>query len=166
MKTLLVVGLVLALAGFEQDQSRGPGPDRLVGTWKLVSVSATSEGQVIPNPMGQGPTGALTYTRNGRMSALVSFGGRQPFSRTDRGGATVEERAEAFRTFFAYAGRYTLKGDKVIHHVEIASIPNWVNTDLVRDLVQFDRGRMTLRTPPMGAGDTQGIIELVWERLE
>ena len=47
---------------------------------------------------------------------MISSDGRKSLS---VGGGTVEEQAEAFKTFLAYAGRYTFSGDKVIHHVEI-----------------------------------------------
>ena len=50
------------------------------------------------------------------------------------GGGTVEEQAEAFKTFLAYAGRYTFSGDKVTHHVEISSIQNYVDRNLVRSV--------------------------------
>ena len=48
------------------------------------------------------------------------------------GGGSIEEQAEAFKTFLAYAGRYTLNGDKVTHTVEVSSIQNYVNRDLLR----------------------------------
>jgi hypothetical protein len=40
-----------------------------------------------------------------------------------------------------------LNGDKVVHHVEASSIPNWVNTDLVRLIVKLQGDRLTLRAP-------------------
>ncbi len=46
----------------------------------------------------------------------------------------------------------------------MASVGNWVNTDLVR-LLSIDRNRMTLRTPPLSIGETIQTIELTWERL-
>ena len=109
------------------------GRDKLVGTWKLLSASlSTAGGERNDAPFGPNPTGFLTYTREGRMSAMISYGGRKPLSVSDWSLAAVDEKAEAFGTFAAYAGRYTLMEDKVIHHVEISSLQNWVNTDLVR----------------------------------
>jgi len=50
------------------------GSEKLVGTWKLVSASiSTASGERNDGPFGPSPTGFLTYTREGRMSAIISF---------------------------------------------------------------------------------------------
>jgi hypothetical protein len=72
---------------------------------------------------------------------MISYGERMPLSVSDLSLAPVEEKAEAFSTFFAHAGRYTLMEDKVIHHVEISSLQNWVDTNLVR-LIKFQGDRI------------------------
>src|SRR5271155_2506837 len=87
--------------------------DKLVGTWKLVSASSTtSAGERSETPYGPSPVGFLTYTAEGRVTAMISNDGREPLS---FGGGSQQEQAEAFKTFLAYAGRYKLIGDKVIH---------------------------------------------------
>ena len=49
------------------------GRDKLVGTWKLLSASlSTAGGERDDAPFGLSPTGFLTYTREGRMSAMIS----------------------------------------------------------------------------------------------
>ncbi len=98
------------------------------------------------------------------MTAIISYGGRKRFSSSDSSSAPVKEQAEAFRTFVAYAGRYTLNGDNVIHHVEISSIQDWVDTDLVRS-VKFEGERIVLVAPPMPAGGKIQTFELIWQRL-
>jgi hypothetical protein len=139
--------------------------DELVGTWKLVSASlSTADSERNDTPFGPSPTGFLTYTREGRMSAMISYSGRKPLSVIELPLAAVEERAEAFGTFLAYAGRYTLMEDRVIHHVEISSLQNWVNTDLVR-LIKFQGDRIILATPPSSIGGKIQTWELVWERV-
>jgi Lipocalin-like domain len=110
--------------------------DNLAGTWTLVSASAsTASGERGDGPFGPSPTGILIYTREGQMAVMVSYSGRKPLP-ADPFLATIEERAEAFTTFFGYAGRYTLSGDNVIHHAEISSLQNFVGADLVR-LIKF-----------------------------
>ena len=139
--------------------------DNLAGTWKLVSASlSTAGGERNDAPFGPCPAGFLTYTREGRMSAMISYGGRKPLSVSDWTLAAVEEKAEAFGTFAAYAGRYTLTEDQVIHHVEVSSLQNWVNTDLVR-LIKFQGNRILLRTPPTESNGKIQTWELVWERV-
>lgn len=151
-----------AFPSFGMAQSK----DSLVGTWKLVSVtSRTDKGDLNTNAHGTHPVGLLTYTPEGRISVVIAEDGRKPLSVADRVSAPIEERAQAYSTFHAYAGRYTFTGDKVIHHVEVASLPNEVNTDQVR-FVKLQGDRLTLRTPPMLRGGVPLTLELVWERLK
>jgi Lipocalin-like domain len=139
--------------------------EKLIGTWKLVSASSTtSTGERIDAPYGSGPTGFLTYGADGRMTSLISYGGRKPLSFGGGTRSPQEEQAEAFNTFLAYAGRYTLSDDKVTHHVEISSIQNYVNKDMARS-IKFDSDRITLTTPPMAVNGKIQTIELIWERL-
>ena len=140
----------------------GDPNEKLLGTWKLVSASSkTSKGERDETPYGRNPVGFLTYAADGRITALISYGGRKSLS---SGGGSVEEQAEAFKTFLAYAGRYTLNGDKVTHTVEVSSIQNYVNRDLLRG-VKFENDRMTLTTPPTMVNGKVQTIELTWQRL-
>jgi hypothetical protein len=139
----------------------GHANDKLVGTWKLVSASSTtSSGERNDAPYGPRPEGLLTYG-DGRVIALISYGGRKSLS---VGGGSLDEQAEAFKTFLAYAGRYIFNGDKVIHHVEISSIQNYVGKDLVRT-VRFRGDQIILVTPPTRINREIQIVELIWQRL-
>jgi len=134
---------------------------KLVGTWKLVSVSSTTKaGGRDDAPYNHNPVGFLTYSEDGRVTAMISYGGRKPLSIR----AATQEQAEAFKTFLAYAGRYTFSGDKVVHHIEISSIQNYVGKDLVRS-VKFEGDRITLVTPPTPVNGKVQTFELIWERL-
>jgi hypothetical protein len=139
----------------------GHTDDKLVGTWKLVSASSTTRsGKRNETPYGARPTGLLTY-RDGRVFAMISYDGRKPLS---AGGGNQEEQAEAFKTFLAYAGRYIFDGGKVMHHVEVSSIQNYVGKDLVRT-VKFQDDQIILVTPPTRLNGKIQIIELIWQRL-
>ncbi|HEV7967648.1 MAG TPA: lipocalin-like domain-containing protein [Candidatus Acidoferrales bacterium] len=139
--------------------------DKLVGTWKLVSASsATSNGERSETPYGPSPMGFLTYTEEGRVSALISYGGRKTLSVGAATLALQEEQAEAFKTFLAYAGRYTLSGDRVIHHIEISSIQNYVGKDMVRS-IKFQDDQIVLVTPPTPVNGKIQTVELIWQRL-
>jgi Lipocalin-like domain len=76
----------------------------------------------------------------------------------------VEELAQAFTTFNAYAGTYTLSGNTVTHQIEIASIPNRVGTTLVRTFT-LNESRLTLVTPPVLSDGVEAVFELLWERI-
>ena len=136
--------------------------DELVGTWKLVSASSTTAaGEGTESPYGINPAGFLTYTADGKVTALISYDGRKPLP---FGGGTLAEQAEAFKTFFAYAGQYVRNGDKVTHHIEISSIQNYVGKDLVRS-IKFEGDQITLVTPPTLVNGKTQTVALVWQRL-
>jgi hypothetical protein len=136
--------------------------DKLVGTWKLISASSTtSAGDRDETPYGPSPAGFLTYTADGRVTALISYGGRKTLS---FGGGAPEEQAQAFKTFLGYAGRYSFDGDKVTHHIEISSIENYVGKDLVRT-VTLHEDRITLVTPPTPMNGRNQTVKLIWQRL-
>lgn len=139
----------------------GHADDKLLGTWKLVSTSSTTaSGKRNEAPYGASPTGLLTY-RDGRVTALISHDGRKSLP---IGGGTLEQQAEAFKTFLAYAGRYTLDGDTITHHVEVSSIQNYVGRDLIRN-VKFQGDQIKLITPPTRINGEVQTVELIWERL-
>jgi hypothetical protein len=158
-----ILAISLILVAFPSHGS-AQSKDALVGTWKLVSVTNTTEKrEVIEDAYGKNPTGFLTYTADGRMMAIIAQDGRKPLSALP---GPVQERAEAFSTFAAYAGRYTLSGDRVIHHVEAALLQDMVNTDQVRFIVKLQDNRLTLRTPLYVARNGVRLSqELVWERM-
>ena len=155
----------MAESGTSSRDVLAPSNETLVGAWELVSASSTtSTGERSEDPYGANPTGFLTYTEGGRVTALISYGGRKPLSPGAAGPALQQEQAEAFKTFFAYAGRYSLRGDKVTHHIEISSIPNYVGRDLVRT-VRFLGDRIVLTTPPTLVNGKIQTVELIWQRL-
>ena len=140
------------------------GAHAVVGTWSLVAARAWTDSASDEAPYGEAPRGLLAYTAAGRVVAMISHGHRELLS-GDRISAPVGERANAFASFFAYGGRFDVVDGRVVHHVEVASVENWVGTDLVR-LMAFDGSRLTLRTPPLAVGGEMRVTELYWERIE
>ncbi|NJR49817.1 MAG: lipocalin-like domain-containing protein [Leptolyngbyaceae cyanobacterium CSU_1_3] len=144
----------------------------LVGTWKLISATAIhSDGTVDSEVYGASPTGYITYTADGYMMVMFSRSDRFPLSQEVRSPLSqemqslpAEELAQAFTTFNAYAGTYTLSGNTVTHHIEIASIPNRVSTTLVRTFL-LTSNQVTLRTLPALNDGVEKAFELVWERV-
>jgi hypothetical protein len=164
MRSNLVL-LVLVVAAFSTEVNAQCNYS-VVGTWKLVSVTSTNDkGEVNNVVLGQNPSGLLTYTADGRMMAIISDGGRKPLSTPDRVAAPAEERAQAYVTFMAYAGRYTFTCDKVVHHVEVASLHNWVNFDQTRIVTFQDNHLIVHNTPQLRNGVTVNL-ESVWERVK
>jgi hypothetical protein len=144
----------------------------LIGIWKLISATAIyADGTVTPDVYGIHPVGYITYTPDGHMMVMFSRSDRPSLSQEVRSPLSsemqslpAEELAQAFTTFNAYAGTYTLSGNTVIHHIEIASIPNRVSTTLVRTFT-LNENQVTLRTSPVLNDDVEIVFELVWQRI-
>ncbi len=136
----------------------------LIGTWRLVSYhSKTADGRML-YPYGMQVAGFITYTPEGRMAVAFGKADRPRFASGDRVGATSEEKAAAYDTFFAYAGTYEFLGDRVVHHVEVCLFPNWVGTDLTR-FVALEGDTATFTTVPYLRGGVEQTGYLVWQRL-
>jgi Lipocalin-like domain len=163
---MLRLAIICGLLFIQQawSQSMTPSKDQIVGTWRLVAASATSGSIRNDAPYGPTPSGLITYTDDGRVMAIICHSGRKPLASGDRISASTEERAEAFATSFSYAGRYSISNDKIIHRVELASVQNWVDTDLIR-LARVDGDRITLTTPAISVGGEIRTTELIWERI-
>ena len=140
------------------------GDNALLGTWKLKSFvrEDVATGERRP-ALGEHPEGYLGYGVDGRMYALFVAGGRvvpagdQP---------TDAERVQLHKSMIAYAGSYTIAGDRVIHHIDIA----WNNARLGSDQVRFfklEGERLTLTTErnksPIDGSEGFGVLE--FERL-
>ena len=102
----------------------------------------------------------IMYSADGYVGVVSTPAGRKKLSappgRTDLGGATPEELAEATRAVTCYAGHYELKGDVVHHHVEMALNPNLIGQTMVRR-VQIDGADLTLSAMPDAQGRTRRI---------
>jgi len=131
----------------------------VVGTWKLVS-SVTEElatGKKTPL-LGEHPKGYLIYTPQGRMMVLLVHQTRSP-PKID------EDRINLHKYMAAYSGRYTVEGDKVVHHVDISWNEAWTGTHQVR-FVKVEGDRLTITTAPAKHPITgvESTAVLVWER--
>lgn len=125
--------------------------DRLCGTWVLVSWTASaSDRAVLPYPMGKDALGQIIYSPDRYVLAQLA---RNPTSSADADPAVPAS--------IAYGGRVEVSGtaSEIRHHVEIASIPAWIGTTLVR-AYRFEGERLTLSF--VGAGGNSNTLE--WKR--
>jgi Lipocalin-like domain len=122
---LCVLALVAAPAHADDQELR----QKIVGTWKLVSVVyEDQETKALTPVLGEHPKGRQIATADGRWLALVTAEGR-PVPKTD------EERAQALRTMIAYSGRYRVEDGKVATKVEAAWNEAWVGGEQTRSFV-------------------------------
>lgn len=140
-------------------------PNPLVGTWKLVSSTRrdVESGEEVQT-FGPQPTGFLSYSPGGRMMVVVVGDDRREASGPVPSDA---EKLAWFNGALAYAGRYTLDGGEVTHHVEASLNPLRPGGRLVRS-VRLDGSVLTLTAPPApySAEGRIGVVTIVWKRIE
>lgn len=163
-KVSIATGLVL-LAGSTAVLCQQPpctGPQ--LGTWKLVSVTFQDQdtGQRT-EPYGAHPSGYLSYGADCRMYAIIVSEGRKPPAGDVPTGA---EQAGLYNGMVAYAGTYTIDGDKVSHHVDISWNQAWTGTIQVRQF-RIDGDRLQIHSVPAKSFQDGRVIiaALEWTRV-
>lgn len=146
-----------------------PAMSKLIGTWELVDWTA-SVGQREYRPFGGDAVGRLTYTDDGRMWATLMRRERPSVEATTLAAATESERAAVAAGYVNYAGTYTDLGDRVLHHVEVSLLPNWVGDDQERIVSWVPSGNgadhLELSTLPERGRSGEPIVNrLRWRRL-
>jgi Lipocalin-like domain len=156
MRALLFCALLLVNV-----PARASDSDRIIGTWKLVSVVYEDAQTKDRTPvLGEHPHGYQIATPEGRWLALVTADGR-PVPKTD------EDRAQALRTMIAYSGRYRVEDGKVITKVEIAWNEAWVGSEQVRFLRFEGDDLLHIESPPMPHPNVNNKVVRVivsWQR--
>lgn len=133
----------------------------LIGTWRLVSFELRSPDGALSHPYGRDAVGYLFYNDQGFMSA--AFMGA---NRARPGSSDLADTAKGvnFDAFNAYCGRFEVRGDRLVHHVEVASLPQWSGQDQER-IFKIDGTRLILETPPLAIGSQSPTAYLIWERV-
>jgi hypothetical protein len=108
--------------------------------------------------------GYLSYSADGRTYAIATSDNRIEPLDVD---AADEERVKLHRTMFAYAGTYTLEGDKVTHHMDVSWNEAWTGTDVVR-LYKLEANTLTITTAPSKSSfdGREGRTVVVWEKVK
>ncbi len=138
--------------------------EQFVGAWRLLSLEARTSADDVGYPYGKDAAGYLLYTGEGYMSVSVMQARRTNFASLDDLQAPAEEKLAAFDTYSSYSGRYEIRGQKVIHHVELSLFPNWTGKEQER-YFEFSGDRLTLSAPPMQIGGVEQKLVAIWLRL-
>jgi hypothetical protein len=118
---------------------------RMVGAWLLAQWCTTySDGRAPTYPFGRDAQGLLTYSADGHMSALIQSAARPALSGASAKHSPAAERLAAFDGCFAYAGRFSVQGAQVTHHVTLALNPNFIGSDQVRTMTWEGDTQLTL----------------------
>ena len=139
-------------------------PSDLHGGWRLTRWDYTIDGEFRGYSMGEDAKGQIIYTPDGNRSAILSQADRPPVDAVAFHQATVEERNRAALSYVSYGGTWELSDEVVTHHVEFALFPNWIGTDLVRE-VSWDGDSLVLTGVPETSASGKVVVNrLFWER--
>ncbi|NEQ11709.1 MAG: lipocalin-like domain-containing protein [Moorea sp. SIO4E2] len=152
--------------------------DAFVGTWKLVEMKYVDKQQKISYPYGKNPVGHIIYTKEGYMSASIMMSNRLNLGLSMeeiQNGRNVSKLQlitnilkyikatfrffQAARNYISYSGKYEIRDNKVIHHVEVSLIPDLTGIDLERT---FELSEDILVLTASSAGNTFCIT---WQRV-
>ena len=136
-----------------------------LGTWKLQSFTTEDVATgAKTNMFGDHPSGCLSYGPDCRMYAILVKEGRKA---PDTLVPNDAERVDLYSGFIAYAGTYSIEGDKVSHHIDASRNQSWTGTTQVRQF-RIDGNSLYIRTlpatDPMTGEETSAV--LVWIKVE
>ena len=136
----------------------------IAGVWKLRSYSRRflDTGEVRDDML---PHAYILYTPGGHIMSITVEADRKPPAGSV---LTDQERIRLFNSVIsAYAGTYTVEGDRVTHAVELSWNESWTGTRLVRHF-SVEGDTLTIETTPRtsGTGNRKFISTLTWQRVE
>jgi hypothetical protein len=139
----------------------------VVGTWQVTSFSVLmSDTNEALRPFGdEHPIGYLQYSPGGHMVVFVSSGTPKRAAGTAYNDA---ERLDIYNGIIgAYAGTYSVEGNKITHHIVASWFPEWIGGDQTR-YAEIEGNRLTIKTAP-GKNPQDGreyIATVTFERVE
>jgi len=138
--------------------------EQLIGAWDLVDWRIDyDDGRPPGYPFGADANGQISYTGDGRMSAVIQAAGRRPLSTASPRQAPAEECRDAFTSFFCYAGTWTLEGDTMVHRLTLALNPAMLGTEQRRHAQLQGEVLELSATERLGADHTR-THRLRWRR--
>jgi len=137
----------------------------LNGTWQLESWTiGYSDRDDFTYPYGEDPQGLLLYTDDGWMSASICRKKRALLPQDVSFRKLPDElRAEAFASYFHYAGRYRVVEGDVVHYVTQSLNPNFPGTEQLRH-AELD-GQTLVLSGKDQVGEITRFHSLVWHKL-
>ena len=137
----------------------------IVGTWRLVSFTEEDlQTKALTHPLGQEPNALVIYAADGYAATIFTSSDRSPPIAAQ---ATAAEAVRLFRSMVAFAGRYELRGDKLIYYPEASWNEAW-NGAVQERLFEIDGDDLRVRSVPATSTLTgaQTVFTLVWKRAK
>jgi len=135
---------------------------RIVGTWELVSITATRPDGTREQPYGPGE-GIMMFDAAGRYSTQFCGLNRAKYASNNRMKGTPEEYQATAQGCNTHWGKYTVdQADGTFTlSIQNASFPNWVGVQQKRPFTVTAR-EMQYTTP----GSAGGTAVAIWKRAQ
>jgi hypothetical protein len=136
----------------------------ILGAWRLVAFTRRSAMRHTEDVFGPDPQGLLCYTADGGLSVVLSAADRiTRFADDGFLSGTMAEKAAAYESYCSYAGRYTIDGDTITHHLDLSLFPNWRGSIQPRRW-RFEEDCLVLTSQPIVADGQSWVYEARWRR--
>lgn len=155
--------LLFSASSIAQQHPTCAGP--IIGSWALLSMETEDmETGQKNNLLGAHPSGSLSYGPDCRMSAILVKESRAPPAALM---ATDSESIQLYRGLIAYAGTYSIDGNKISHQIEASWNQAWSGTTQVHQF-RIDGKSLFIRTGPSNSPITgrQSSTVLIWTKIE
>lgn len=120
----------------------------LTGAWRLVAMETRDAAGRVSHPYGERPAGYVIYSPEGYVCFNIMRG----------------EGPRGAADYFAYCGRYEVRGATVFHHVEVSPFPDLIG-ETVERAVALDGDRLILSGRPAAGVGGPGTTRVTWERV-
>lgn len=139
-------------------------PDQLLGRWDIVSWLQLYDDGRCQAPLGESLEGFIRYMPDGDMVCMIADASQPGFTSGGQWNASEVERARAYSSMLAYAGKWRIDGESVVHSVELSLFPNWKGGDQRRNVrldgdILFIEARLEAGTPEARTA------QLKWQRV-
>lgn len=159
-----IVAVLTAAAIWSQIVPAMSAENSIIGTWQLTSFSLIVLNTKVTSRLDR-PTGYIQFSPGGHMVMFLTAGELKPPA---SGRYTDAERADVHRAIVgAYAGTYTVEGNKLIYHVLTSWRPEWIGQDQIR-YFEIDGTKLTITTAPLTFSRTGETVSatLTFEKVE
>ena len=137
--------------------------DDIVGRWNIVSWFQLYDDGRRQAPLGENLDGFIRYTPDGDMVCMIANADLPDFVSGGQWNASEAERAKAYSSMLAYAGKWRIEGDGIVHAVEQSLFPNWKGGDQRRQLRL--EGEVLFIEARLEAGTAEArTAQLKWQR--
>lgn len=137
-----------------------------IGAWQLVDWRIEYSDGAVTRPFGDNPHGYIVYAVEGIMTASIAKRARSSFGIANARNASADSKAEAFDSYFHYAGPWHIDGDDVVHTVTMSLNPDMPGTEQRRLAVFDQKAGLTLsaREAMANGGERHHILQ--WQRRD